>query len=184
MVLATRRLLCFLLVKRSRLNQLQETHRAPTSNVRMRLTATLFVASLLHDLAWSPEYDQDDKVDFEVAGAQHALQFCKEHGLSGHRSRVIHEMIALHTSPNRLRALPPEVHLVSQGAGVDVAGFYAEEVHPSTLKSVVKAHPRHSFKRQCCHLMHEQCRRKPDSHIAGWCSMGFLQLVQAGPFDE
>lgn len=144
---------------------------------------TFFVASLLHDLAWSEEYD-DNNLDFEVAGAQHAIQFCKKHGMSDHQASVVHEMIALHTSPALLKDMPAEVHLVSQGAGVDVAGFFVEEVHPTTLSTIVKAHPRLDFKNQCCRVMKDQCCRKPHSHMAMSCSMGFLTMVQMGPFDE
>ena len=93
-------------------------------------------------------------------------------------------MIALHTSPKLLQDLPPEVSLVSYGAGVDVAGFFVEEVHPSTLRNVVQAHPRLDFKNRCCGVMRKICERNPTCHMAVTCSVGFLQMVQAGPFDE
>lgn len=147
---------------------------------------TLFVASILHDLAWSRDYDSDDL--FEVAGAQHAYKFCKQQQklpkMTDHQARVIHEMIALHTSPNRLHNLPPEVRLVSLGAGVDVAGFNVEDVHPATLATIVQAHPRLDFKNQCCKITQDQCQRKPHCHISKWCDVGFVKMVQTGPFDE
>ncbi|CAB9498034.1 Cyanamide hydratase [Seminavis robusta] len=145
----------------------------------------LFVASLLHDLAWTEPFDRDD-LDFELLGAQAARDFCIHHGMSEHKSNVIHEMIALHTSPHIL-GLPeyaPEIRLVSQGAGMDVAGLFCEEISSETKLTVVKEHPRLNFKKCCCALMADHARRKPDTHMAVSCQMGFLTAIRMGPFDE
>ena len=145
---------------------------------------TFFVAAILHDVSWDLQYDVQN-MDFEVSGAQRAHQFCQEHDVPDHQSRVIHEMIARHTAPELQEGLPsPELSMVHYGAGVDVAGFFQEEVHSETIQNVVREHPRLDFKNQCCGVLQEICRRNPTCHIAGACSVGFMHLVQAGPFDE
>ena len=107
--------------------------------------------------------------------------------MTEHQCRVVHEMIALHTNPkNILSTLPStELSLVSQGAGVDVAGFFAEELHKDTITNIVQHHPRLHFKNNVCKFLNGQCQRKPNSHIALHCKMGFCNLVQhMGPFEE
>ncbi|CAB9531560.1 Metal dependent phosphohydrolase [Seminavis robusta] len=130
-------------------------------------------------------YDRDG-LDFELLGAQAAQDFCIQQGMGEHKANVVHEMLALHTSPHILSQpqYAPELKLIHQGAGIDVAGLYCEEISNVTKMTVVHEYPRLNFKRCCCALMADHARRKPNTLLAVNCHMGFLTAIKMGPFQE
>ncbi|WP_433260877.1 HD domain-containing protein [Actinosynnema sp. CS-041913] len=95
----------------------------------------LFLCCVLHDVGLTEEGDGDRR--FEVDGADLAVRFVLERGLTEARAQVVWDAIALHTSPDIAERKGPEVALTQAGTITDVAGTgasllpvgYADEVH-------------------------------------------------------
>ena len=143
----------------------------------------LFVAALCHDLAFVKPYDRDDTT-FELLSAKAGYDFALEHNMTQHQAAVIHEMIALHTMPHRVKNLDPEVALVSRGAFVDVGGSGREDIWHETRQDILTHHPRCNFKQELCALVQDHVTRKPWSPLAVSCQLGFLYVVNKAPYDE
>ena len=79
----------------------------------------------------------------------------------------MHEAIALHAAVGKADKGSVEGKLVHFGAGVDVMGFRAEDISPSTREAIVNVWPRCNFKADFTHVLEEQVKAKPDCHIAG-----------------
>lgn len=143
----------------------------------------LFLSSVLHDLGLTPTYDTDGP--FELNGARAAYNFVRKRGCEKEKATIMHEAIALHTDVGRSHKREPEIALVHFGAGVDVMGYRAEDVHARTLKDIVRRYPRLSFKEQISLVVKDQADRKPDCSITGHVELGFLKKLQQTPqFNE
>jgi cyanamide hydratase family protein with HD domain len=142
----------------------------------------LYLASILHDIGLTAAHDGPDS--FELEGARAAREFLLREGLNEERAARVHEAIALHAAVGLAGRGAPELALVHYGAGVDVIGFRAEDVAPSTRAAIVARYPRHRFKREFAVLIAQQARRKPRCHIAGHHALGFNRKIAAAPFAE
>ncbi|MFH7595563.1 HD domain-containing protein [Streptomyces racemochromogenes] len=80
----------------------------------------MFVASVLHDIGVSDAGNGDER--FEVDGADLAVGFLREHGLSQDRAAVAWDAIALHTFEGIGARKGPEVMLCHAGITADILG--------------------------------------------------------------
>ncbi len=142
----------------------------------------LYLASILHDVALTPEYDREGS--FEVNGADTAREFLLSKELTAERADLVHEAIALHSAVGIAGNREPEIALVHFGAGVDVIGFRSEDVAVPTRNAIVESWPRAGFKEYFAQLIADQATRKPDCHIAGHFGLGFNGKIAAAPFSE
>ncbi len=142
-----------------------------------------YLAAIMHDLGLTAPYDQQQG-SFEVTGAKAARQFLLDQGETRNKADLVHEAIALHSSVGIADKREPEVALVHYGAGVDVIGFHAEDVSPTTRQHIVSAYPRRDFKAEFYKLLDNQVVCKPDCHIAGPFALGFADKIRKAPFNE
>lgn len=94
----------------------------------------LFLGCVLHDCGLSTEGNGDQR--FELDGADLAVSFLTEQGVSPDRMEVVWDAIALHMDREIAVRKRPEIALVALGAGFDLGGGpsalpdgYAERVH-------------------------------------------------------
>ena len=95
----------------------------------------LFLGSVLHDVGLTDEGNGNQR--FEVDGADLAVRFLREQGVSEERTQVVWDAIALHTSAGIANRKQPEVAFAQRGTHVDVTGTgahrlpsgFADEVH-------------------------------------------------------
>ena len=142
----------------------------------------LYLASILHDLALTPDYDNDGS--FEINGARAAREWLSRHGVDDGRADLVHEAIALHTAVGIAGSREPEIALTHFGAGVDVIGFHSEDLAAETQSDIVNAWPRARFKTEFPKLIEDQAIRKPACHIAGHFGLGFNDKIAGAPFAD
>lgn len=151
----------------------------------MRLTfdpEMLFVGCILHDLGLTETYD--DGATFELSGARAAHAFCRQQGVSKHKSALVHEMVALHNAIGTADNHEPEVVLLHFGAGADVIGLHLRDIHPRTLREILATFPRDNFGEAMAELISQQVASKPDSYMSTMVKMGFLHKMKSLSFDK
>lgn len=141
-----------------------------------------FAAAIMHDLGLTERFDGPGS--FETEGARVARAFCIDRGMESARADIVHEAVALHAAVGIAHKKSTELALLHFGAGVDVAGFWMDEVHPRTVQEIVERYPRLDFKKLFPALLERQVDRKPDCHIAGLVNLGFCKKIKASPFSE
>ena len=142
----------------------------------------LYLGCLLHDLGLAPKFDTG--AAFERDGADAAVEFLARHGFSVPRLKQIRELIELHDAVHCAHRANVETKLGHFGIGVDVIGYRREDVHPETLRAVVTAWPRGSFRRDFRRTIEEQAARKPWSHIARLAKLGLGGRIEAAPIPD
>lgn len=136
----------------------------------------LFLGCLMHDLGLTGAHDHGGT--FELDGARSAHAHCLEHGLSHERADLVHEMVALHNSVGVAHRREPEVALIHFGAGLDVLGLMAHDIHRHTLEEILADYPRAGFGEAMARLIDEQMRRKPTSYMTTMVQLGFLDKLR------
>lgn len=141
-----------------------------------------YLAAILHDVGLCPQHAGPGS--FEVRGAMVAREFLLAAGLDAARADRVHEAVARHASVGLAHRGPAELALVHYGAGLDVIGYRAEDVHRATREAVVERYPRLDFKRAFGALMQREADNDPDAHIAGLVRLGFTKRMAMAPFSE
>ena len=103
----------------------------------------LYLACILHDLGLTERFQGE--MPFEIQGAEAARRFLTEQGYSQEKLATVWDGIAMHASPIG-QFKPPEIALVGEGAGADVAGPDSSQIKRSDVEEIVKAFPRLKFK--------------------------------------
>jgi hypothetical protein len=75
------------------------------------------VGTILHDIGLTADVPGSNR--FEVDGADAALSFIKERGLSGRRAQLIWDLIALNSTPSIALHKEAEVAVGTMGIGLD-----------------------------------------------------------------
>ena len=104
------------------------------------------VASLLHDLGLTKEYQ--GKRRFEVEGADAARALVKAGGMDDRRAQLIWYCVALNATLSISPYAEPEVGICTAGAGVDFAGLLVERIPTADAARILAAFPRLQMKRQ------------------------------------
>ncbi|MEJ3749601.1 HD domain-containing protein [Actinomycetes bacterium KLBMP 9797] len=105
----------------------------------------MFLICVLHDMGLTPLADTGQR--FEVDGADFAVRFLEERGVTGARADAVWDGIALHTSPGYTgspvyrRRRAPEIGIAVDGIGIDVIGG-PEALPPGYADRVLAAYPR------------------------------------------
>jgi hypothetical protein len=145
----------------------------------------LYVASLLHDLGFTPAHEPGPGVAcFALAGAEAAERFLITRGWSSARAGAAAEAIVRHLDPVVGLDAGAEAHLLRQGAGLDVVGLRHHEIARPTREAVLTRHPRQGLKRELAATMSREAQERPASRMAALCRLGFVGRIRAAPFSE
>jgi hypothetical protein len=142
----------------------------------------LYVASLLHDLALEPAFD-NHALPFEEAGGNIAWVFAAGAGWSGARRDHAAAVIVAHmagTDP----AVDYEGDLLDRATGLDISGRGVEQWPAGLLADLLAAYPRLDLAARFTACFREQARRKPDSTAAAAVRAGIADRLAANPLEE
>ena len=154
---------------------------------------TLFLASLLHDLGLTTQYEGDRP--FEIQGAEAARKFLEAQNVAREKIEMIWDGIAMHASAIG-GFKRPEIALVGEGAGADVLGPDPAEISADKVAEVLIAFPRLNFKEQFVKSCAEVVRRHPrgatrsfmrdigERYVADFKPRNFCDLMDKAPFAE
>src|SRR5690349_9361154 len=113
------------------------------------------VGTILHDIGLTVGVSGPNR--FEVNGADAALSFITERGLSNRRAQLIWDLIALNSTPSIALHKEAEVALGTMGIGLDWGGFGFELIPPAEIAEILSAFPRlkmkDKFAETCCRLV-------------------------------
>jgi hypothetical protein len=154
----------------------------------------LAVSTVLHDLGLTDRFSAEDR--FEVDGANAALAFMKERGISMQQTQVVWDAIALHTTRSIALHKEAEVAMTHSGIAVDVLGVGLDRIHQDKQQAILAAFPRLALKSQFQSSLCNIVRRKPATsfdnilrdfgtrYVDGFTPPNFADLVANSPFSE
>jgi HD domain-containing protein len=153
----------------------------------------LYLACILHDLGLTERFAGDQP--FEIAGAQAAGKFLRDHHYSEERVNIVWDGIAMH--PLAIGQFKrAEILLVGAGAGADVLGPPQDHVSESVKNEVIDSVPRMGFKEAFVQTCAEVVRRHPGSsgrtfmrdiaerNVSGFKPPNICDLIAKAPFKE
>ncbi|MFI6499157.1 HD domain-containing protein [Nonomuraea typhae] len=144
----------------------------------------LYVASMLHDIGLTREFDSHT-VPFEEAGGHVAWVFGAGAGWPAERRRRAAEVIIRHMwDAADVPEDDPEGRLLELSTAMDISGRQTGEI-PEPLRSEVLArHPRLDLVKEFAACMTEQGARKPDSIAAGFVRGGIADKLAGNPLNS
>jgi HD domain len=154
----------------------------------------LAVSTVLHDLGLTDRFSAEER--FEVDGANAALAFMKERGISMRQTQVVWDAIALHTTRSIALHKEAEVAMTHSGIAVDVLGVGLDRIHQDKQQAILAAFPRLALKSQFQSSLCNIVRRKPATsfdnilrdfgtrYVDGFTPPNFADLVANSPFSE
>jgi hypothetical protein len=119
------------------------------------------VASLLHDVGLTREYQ--GKRRFEVEGADAARALAKAGGVDDRRAQLIWYCVALNATLSISPYAEPEVGICTAGAGVDFAGLFYERIPTADAARILTAFPRLQMKRQLKECLCGMAQARPET---------------------
>jgi hypothetical protein len=153
------------------------------------------VASLLHDLGLTKEYQ--GKRRFEVEGADAAWALAKEEGMDNRRSQLLWYCVALNATLSISPYAEPEVGICTAGAGADFAGLLYERIPTADAARILVAFPRLQMKRQLKECLCDVARVRPQTTYENFIRdfgerfvegykppISTVDLLLNAPFDE
>jgi len=154
----------------------------------------LAVATLLHDLGLSPEFD--GPLRFEVETANAARSFAQRAGLDARRAQLIWDGAALNSTPSIALYKETEVRLCTLGIGLDWGGWGYESLTREQIGAILDAFPRlqmkQEFSRAVCRLCETRAATTYDNfardfgerYVPGYRAPSTVDLLLAAPFVE
>jgi hypothetical protein len=154
----------------------------------------LAVATLLHDLGLSPDFD--GPLRFEVQTANAARSFAQRAGFDARRAQLVWDGAALNSTPSIALYKETEVRLCTLGIGLDWGGWGHESLAPQRLGAIVEAFPRLQMKQQFSRAVCRICETRPattydnfardfgERFVAGYRAPSTVDLLYAAPFEE
>jgi hypothetical protein len=152
------------------------------------------VGAVLHDIGLASGVSGSNR--FEVNGADAALSFVKERGLSNRRAQLIWDLVALNSTVSIALHKEAEVALGTMGIGLDYAGFGFELIPSADMAGILGAFPRLKMKDKFA----ETCRRlvaaRPETSfdnflrdfgerwVPGYRPVSTVDLLMNAPFEE
>ena len=113
------------------------------------------IGTILHDIGLTASVSGPNR--FEVNGADAALAFIKDEGLSDRRAQLIWDLVALNSTPSLALHKEPEVAVGTMGIGLDYGGFGIEALPADDVERILGAFPRLRMKQRfaetCCRLV-------------------------------
>jgi hypothetical protein len=154
----------------------------------------LAVATLLHDLGLSPEFD--GPLRFEVQTANAARSFAQRVGLDARRAQLIWDGAALNSTPSIALYKETEVRLCTLGIGLDWGGFGYESLTRDQIGVIVDRFPRLQMKREFSRAVCRVCETRTattydnfardfgERFVPGYKAPSTVDLLFAAPFEE
>jgi hypothetical protein len=154
----------------------------------------LAIATLLHDLGLSPEFD--GPLRFEVETANAARRFAQRAGLDARRAQLIWDGAALNSTPSIALYKETEVRLCTLGIGLDWGGFGYESLTRTQIDAIVDAYPRLRMKQEFTRAVCRVCESRPattydnfardfgERFVPGYKPQSTVDLLLAAPFAE
>src|SRR5262245_45183989 len=152
------------------------------------------IGTILHDIGLTPGVSGPNR--FEVNGADAALSFIKERGLSTRRAQLIWDLIALNSTPSIALHKEVEVAVGTMGIGLDWGGFGVELMQPAEISEILSAFPRvkmkDRFAEACCRLVAARPETSSDNFlrdfgerfVPGYRPISAVDLLMNAPFEE
>jgi hypothetical protein len=119
------------------------------------------VASLLHDVGLTANYQ--GKRRFEVEGADAARALAKRGGLDDRRAQLTWYCVALNATLSISPYAEPEVGICTAGAGADFAGLFIEQIPKAVAARIVAEFPRLRMKHQLKECLSDIARERPET---------------------
>jgi hypothetical protein len=154
----------------------------------------LALASLLHDLGLSPEFD--GPLRFEVETANAARSFAQRAGLDTRRAQLIWDAAALNSTPSIALYKETEVRLCTLGIGLDWGGWGYHSLIKTQVEAIIDAFPRLQMKREFTRAVCRLCETRPattydnfardfgERFVSGYRAPSTVDLLLAAPFSE
>ena len=154
----------------------------------------LAVATLLHDLGLSAEFD--GPLRFEVETANLARTFAQRAGFDDRRTQLVWDGIALNSTPSIALYKETEVRLCTLGIGLDWGGFGYESLTRQQIGAIVDAYPRLQMKEQFTQAVCRICETRPattydnfardfgNRFVPAYSAPSTVDLLLAAPFAE
>ena len=127
-----------------------------------------FIASILHDLGITKEFEKNDR--FELVGADAAKTFLLTENYPSEKIELIWDAIALHTSAGIAMRKEPEVAIVHIGAAMDVFGLGVNELPKFIFDKIIESLPRKDFKNYIVKKLISNVEKFPATTNATWLS--------------
>jgi hypothetical protein len=152
------------------------------------------IGTILHDIGLTASVSGPNR--FEVNGADAALSFIKDKGLSGRRAQLIWDTIALNSTPSLALHKEPEVAVATMGIGLDYGGFGIEALPTAGVERILSAFPRLSMKQRFADACNRLVTAKPETgydnflrdfgerFVPGYKAVSTVDLLMNAPFDE
>jgi hypothetical protein len=123
----------------------------------------LYVSAMFHDMGLTPKHSSTSD-RFEVDGANAALEFLRQHGISRQDADTVWTSIALHTTPGIPQYMHPVVALLTNGVEMDVLGIAYSDFSDADRVAIVAAHPRtEHFKEDIIQAFYDGIKHKPET---------------------
>ena len=154
----------------------------------------LAIATLLHDLGLSPEFD--GPLRFEVETANAARSFAQRAGLDARRAQLVWDGAALNSTPSIALYKETEVRLCTLGIGLDWGGWGYESLTRQQIDAIVDEFPRLQMKQQFSRAVCRLCETRPattydnfardfgERFVPGYKPPSTVDLLFAAPFEE
>lgn len=150
--------------------------------------------TILHDIGLTAGVRGSNR--FEVNGAEAAVSFVKERGVSGRRAQLIWDLVALNSTPSIALHKEAEVALGTMGIGLDYGGFGFELMPSADMTGILGAFPRLEMKTRfadaCCRLVAAKPETSSDNFlrdfgerfVPGYKPISTVDLLMNAPFEE
>jgi hypothetical protein len=152
------------------------------------------IGTILHDIGLTASVPGANR--FEVNGADAALSFIKDRGLSDRQAQQIWDLIALNSTPSIALHKEAEVVVGTMGIALDFGGFGIESIPPADMAEILRAFPRlkmkDKFAETCCHLVTARPETSSDNFlrdfgerfVPGYKPISVVDVLMNAPFAE
>jgi len=152
------------------------------------------IGTILHDIGLTTGVSGPNR--FEVNGADAALSFIKEEGLSERRRQLVWDLIALNSTPSLALHKEPEVAVGTMGIALDYGGFGVDTLPAGDVERILAAFPRLMMKQRfaetCCRLVTTKPETSHDNFlrdfgerfVPGYRAPSTVDVLMNAPFHE
>lgn len=153
------------------------------------------VGAILHDIGLTDGFEGGNR--FEVNGANAALSFIKERGLSDRRAQLVWDLVALNSTASIALYKEPEVALGTMGIALDYGGFGFEALIPAAeMAAILEAFPRLKMKQNFAETCRQLVATRPvtssdnflrdfgERFVPGYKPASTVDLLMNAPFAE
>src|SRR6476646_5401825 len=152
------------------------------------------IGTILHDIGLTASVSGPNR--FEVNGADAALSFIKERGLSERRAQLIWDLVALNSTPSLALRKEAEVAVGTMGIALAYGGFGVESIPPADIAEILSAFPRlemkHRFAETCRHLVRARPETSYDNFlrdfgerfVPGYKAISAVDVLMNAPFEQ